>query len=72
MGVKGLRAAESALGPRAFGEFPWLKVPIYNLVYDLLHDPARDPVRDPAEGGCDCVVVAVWRWPCSGDRVAVI
>ena len=27
VGAKGLKAAKSALRPRAFGKFPWLKVP---------------------------------------------
>ena len=27
VGARGLRAAESALGPRALSEFPWSKVP---------------------------------------------
>ena len=61
-GARGPRAAESALGPRALGEFPWSKVPTYNLAYDSLHDPARDPT----EGGCGCVAVILWRWPCDG------
>ena len=62
VGARGPRAAESALGPRALGEFPWSKVPTYNLAHDLSYDPARDP----AEGGGDCVAVVVWQWPCGG------
>ena len=69
VGARGLRAAESALGPRAFGEFPWSKVPIHNLVHDSSHDPAHnpahdpaydpahDPARDPAKGGWGRVAV---------------
>ena len=71
MGARGLRAAESALGPRALGKFLWLKVPIHNLAHDLSHDPVYDPAddlaHDPAMGGW-----VVWRWPCGGDCVAVI
>ena len=52
-GARGPRAAESALRPRALGEFPWLKVPTHNLAHDSSHDPARDP----AEGGCGRVAV---------------
>ena len=66
VGARGPRAAESALGPRAFGEFPWSKVPTHNLAHDSSHDPARDPARDPAQGGWGRVAVAVWRWPCGG------
>ena len=56
MGARGPRAVESALGLRVFSKFPWLKVPIYNLVYNLLYDPVRDPVCDLVKGGW-----AVWR-----------
>ena len=77
VGARGPRAAESALRPRALGEFLWLKVSIHNLAYDLSHDPvydpAYDPVRDPAKGGCGRVAVIVWRWPwpCGGGHVVV-
>ena len=54
--ARGLRAAESALGPRALGKFPWLRVPTHNLAHDSSHNPARDPACDPAKGGW-----AVWR-----------
>ena len=57
VGARGPRAAESALGPRALGEFPWSKVPTHNLAHDSSHDPARDP----AEGGCGRVAVIVRR-----------
>ena len=70
MGARGPRAAESALGPKAFGKFPWLKVPTHNLAHDSsqdpAHNPARDPARDPAKGGCGRVAVNVWRWLCGG------
>ena len=52
VGARGPRAAESALGPRALGKFPWSKVPTHNLAHDSSHDPAHDP----AKGGW-----AVWR-----------
>ena len=56
-GARGPRAAESALGPRALGKFPWSRVPTHNLA----HDSSRDPAHDPAEGGWGRVAVAVWR-----------
>ena len=53
--TKGLRAAESALRPKALNKFLWLKVPIYNLVYNLLYNPVYNsvynPVYNPAIGG---------------------
>ena len=71
------RAAESALGLKALGGFPWLMVPTHNLAHDSshdpaydpahssardpAHDPARDPARDPAKGGYSRVAMAVWR-----------
>ena len=51
MGSGGPRAAKSALGPRALGEFSWSKVPTHNLAYG----PARDLARDLR------VAVTVWR-----------
>ena len=57
VGARGPRAAESALGPRALGEFPWSKV----LTHNLAHDSSRDPAHDPAKGGCGRVAVIVWR-----------
>ena len=67
VGARGPKAVESALGPRALGEFPWSKV----LTHNLAHDSSYSPARDPAEGGCSHMAVIVWRWPCSGGRVAV-
>ena len=61
VGARRPRAAESALGPRALGEFPSSKVPTHILAHDSSHDPARDPARDPAEGGCGRVAMVVWR-----------
>ena len=57
VGARGPKAAESALGSRALGEFPWSKVPTHNLAHDSSHDPARDPARDPAKGGGGRVAV---------------
>ena len=51
VGARGPRAAESALGPRALGKFPWSKVPTHNLAHDSLYDSAHDPAHDPAKGG---------------------
>ena len=64
VGIKGPRAAESALGPRALVSSHGQKCR-HNLAYDSshnpTHDPARDPARDPAKGGGGRVAVAVWR-----------
>ena len=54
----GLKAAKNTLGLRAFNKFPWLKVPIYNLVYNLSYNPVHNPARNLAKGG--------------GNRAAVI
>ena len=63
VGARGPKAAESAVGPRALGEFPWSKVPTHNLAHDSsqnpAHDPARDSARAPAEGGGGRVAVAL-------------
>ena len=61
VGARGLRAAESALGPRALVSSHGQR-----CRHNLAHDSSHDPTRDPAKGG-----QAVWRWPCGGDRVAV-
>ena len=53
MGAKEPRAAESALKLKALVEFPWSKVPTYNLA----HNPACNPACNPAEGGCNRVAV---------------
>ena len=74
VGARGPRAAESALGPRALVSSHGQRCR-HNLAHDSshdpAHDPARDPARDPGQGWLGRVAVAVWRWPCGGDRVAV-
>ena len=69
VGVRGPRAAESALRPRALVSSHGQRCQHYlahNSSHNPAHDLAHDPARDPAKGGW-----AVWRWPCGGDRVAV-
>ena len=64
VGARGLRAAESALEPRALVSSHGQRCR-HNLAhdssYDPAHDPAYNPARDPAMGGGDRVAVAVWR-----------
>ena len=61
--AKGLKATGSALKPRAFGEFLWLQVLIYNLangpVHNLVHNLVRNLAYNPAKSGYNHVAVTV-------------
>ena len=63
--IKGPRAAESALKPKALNKFPWLKVLIHNLAHNSshnsAHNPAHNPARNPAKGDYGHVAIIVWQ-----------